>query len=892
MYNDITISRNTVSDSGGGIYLYRSELNCQDESTVEFLSNGAIERGGGIHAINSFITVFFNRSSFMDGLKSSVNFTNNTAQMGGGVYLETTAEIRIIKKGDYLDDLNMDKMINVFFTKNSASQGGAIYVDDETNFEICTGRSDERIDCFLQVLSPQKTGNYNYDLISIEFIQNNGSTLYGGLLDRCTLSPLAEILILHPTVTNGVSYITTISNISTDNISSAPVQLCFCRQSGQADCNYQPDTIQVKKGERFTLSLVAVDQVNHTVANAMVFSSLSNTESGLGQGQMTQITKNTCTDLTFNVYSPHPSEELILYAKGPCKDAGMSQSRVSVMFLNCTCPVGFQPKGSEERKDCECVCDSKLSPYITNPDCNPDTETLTRNGHFWVIYLNNTDTTGHYNYLIHPHCPLDYCHSPDSKVQINLNIEKGSDMQCSNNRSGLLCGVCQPGLSPSLGSSQCIVCPKAGYFVIFLVALVIAGIALVALLLILNLTVAVGTLNGLIFYANIINANNSTFLPSSSTKFLSVFISVLSLDLGIDTCFEGMDTYWKTWLQLSFPIYVILLVVMVIVISHYSIRFSRLIGKKNPVATLATLILFSYTRMLHSIITVLSFAKMDYPDGSHVRVWLPDATVKYLNGKHAALFVVAILILAVGIGYTFLLFFWQWILHHQQKRLFMWVRYQRLCHFIEPYHAPYIFKYRYWTGLLLLVRVALYLTIALNLSGDPGVNLLAIVVVTSCLIFLKGFFGRIYKNWVVEITEMIFYLNMALFSAAVLYTLEAEKDCTLFIFISGAITLALFLVVLIYHIFTEFFQKLWKKYNQRERENSIELFHRPTDSDQTDPPEPTYSIIDAFFHEGSENNEEHGGSNPLQFGDNSSDEEDRSSAVSASSAPLLDEDLG
>ena len=35
---------------------------------------------------------------------------------------------------------------------------------------------------------------------------------------------------------------------------------------------------------------------------------------------------------------------------------------------------------------------------------------------------------------------------------------------------------------------------------------ILAGIALVALLLILNMTVAVGTLNGLIFYANVVYA--------------------------------------------------------------------------------------------------------------------------------------------------------------------------------------------------------------------------------------------------------------------------------------------------------------------------------------------------------------------------------------------------
>ena len=59
-----------------------------------------------------------------------------------------------------------------------------------------------------------------------------------------------------------------------------------------------------------------------------------------------------------------------------------------------------------------------------------------------------------------------------------------------------------------------------------------------------------------------------------------------------------MNTYIKTWLQLAFPAYVFLLVILVIIISSYSIKFSNLIGKKNPVATLAILILLSCAKLL------------------------------------------------------------------------------------------------------------------------------------------------------------------------------------------------------------------------------------------------------------------------------------------------------
>ena len=153
----------------------------------------------------------------------------------------------------------------------------------------------------------------------------------------------------------------------------------------------------------------------------------------------------------------------------------------------------------------------------------------------------------------------------------------------------------------------------------------------------------------------------------------------------------------------------------------------------------------------------LSFAKLNYPNGSHRWVWLHDGTVDYLKGKHIALFVVAISILIVGIAYSSVLFFWPWLLHHQNKVVFRWVRYQKLHHFIAPYHAPYNVNHRYWTGLLLFARVALYLVFTLNASNDPGVNLLAVAVMVGAVLFLRVHVRRIYQSNIIDWIEMICY---------------------------------------------------------------------------------------------------------------------------------------
>ena len=171
----------------------------------------------------------------------------------------------------------------------------------------------------------------------------------------------------------------------------------------------------------------------------------------------------------------------------------------------------------------------------------------------------------------------------------------------------------------------------------FTVAL-LAGIALVAVLLMLNLTVTVATesINGYLFYANIINANSHTFFTFVKPNITTVFIAAwLNLELGSDSClFQGMDTYLKTLLQLLFPVYIIFLVVMMILISERSTRFARRIGRRDPVATLATLMLLSYTKMIHTIIATLSVSVLYYLNRSHKMVRLPDDSVVYLHGKY------------------------------------------------------------------------------------------------------------------------------------------------------------------------------------------------------------------------------------------------------------------
>ena len=745
-------------------------------------------RGGGIHATSSTIAVY---------TPGTLQIIDNYAEFGGGMYLKINSKLYVLKT-------ELSSRCFMYFIGNHANYGGTVYVADDTNSGTCSNDNE----CFIQTLALyqlEKINDINLDTSNILFSENTatvqGSNLFGGLLDRCIPSPFAKVYLKRRIHYSGVNYLQNISNANINSISSQPVRVCFCNSEHKPDCSYQLPTITVKKGEAFNVSVVAVDQVNNTV-DANITTSISSSEGGFGEGQQTQSVRRNCTDLTYNVFSPHDFETINLFADGPCGSAALSASHVTIKFTACTCPVGFQPLyNSNSSTRCECVCDSKLSPFVTH--CDDTTSSVFRVGtNSWISNVNDTDPPG---YIIYQNCPFDYCQPLTKNVSINFNLPNGTDTQCAYNRTGVLCGSCRRMSSLSLASSRCLPCHSywpAVCIAILLVA-ILAGILLVTALLTLNMTVSVGLINGFIFYADIVSAGSAVFFPTLEPSFPSVFVAWLNLDIGMDVCFiDGLDAYIKTWLQLAFPLYIISLVAVVIKISEYSPRFVRLTGRKDPVSTLATLILLSYAKLLSVTITALSFARLDYPDGNQEIVWRPDGNVKYFQGKHIPLVLVAVLVIIIGLPYTILLFLWQWIVRASRWKIFDWTRDTKLNAFIATYHVPHKSNFRYWTGLLLLVRVVLYVTASVTVSASPQTfPLISIILIGGLIFFGKIFTLRVYKNSLVDVVDTMLYFNLLLLAGFSLYDFKVNPTKqTAVAYTSTIITFILFIGSICYHV--------------------------------------------------------------------------------------------
>ena len=802
---------NCARDYGGAIYT-KYDIVLGLNGANNFIHNLAGTGGGAISANNTVLSFngtshFINNSAAIGG--AIMTNTNNTLTFNGTIYFTNNGHygrgVNLMNGYNFgggifmglMSTLSLLRNTTVYWENNHATLGGAIYVNDVSpTASYCTllGPYGPKAECFFQLPCQNLSNGIDVQLV----FKNNsadaaGSVLYGGAIDNCKLT---HGLDSHNSgeVFDMMVHNNNTDHNSTSNISSDPFQICLCEHN-LPDCSENDHIMPrtVYPGETFQVSVVAVGQRHGTVPSQVVSIIDQGSNPGhLPNPQHLQQANNTCTKLNYKVLSLSGYVEISLHADdSPCSLVLAPHSNTILHItvnLNWTCPPGFNISETEK----SCVCEPRLAQYTGEHKCTitNGVANITRDSgqQFWVGY----DDQSH-GLILNPLCPFDYCVS--QAVNISLN---NTDMQCAYNRSSLLCGCCKKGYSLVLGTSHCKQCTNS--HLALLIPFAVMGVALVFLLLVCKLTVAAGTLSGLVFYANIVGSNRTIFLPVESTGAFSVFIAWLNLDFGIETCFyDGMDAYSKTWLQFVFPVYIWLLVGLMILVSNYSHRFANMLGK-NPVSVLATLILLSYTKILRTLIAVFYITYLEYPTYNR-RVWLYNANIDYLSGKHIPLFLVAVLVfLFLFLPYTLLLLLGQWLQAISHLRLFSWVNSARLKPFIDAYHAPYKAKHRYWPGLLLVLRFVLLLVFALNPQQHSNANLLVILVGAGIFQLWAWVSGGVFRNWCLDALEGSFVLNLITLAAATFFVKLSQGNQLAVGYTSVSIALATFMGILVFQL--------------------------------------------------------------------------------------------
>ena len=497
-------------------------------------------------------------------------FKQNRALSGGALALRHS---RIIITGNTQID----------FIENQAEKvGGAIYIQGLP--EPLSIETDSQ-KCFYQLPSVHNVGVLATLNSTLNFYNNTagggGEDIYGASLKLpCYISD--ERVTSHNVARANVFLFHSLPKGHRSSISSDPQRVCLCDDYGIPQCANAYYIIQEQTrfpGEKFNISAVLVGYEFGTVSGT-VYATLQNQLQQptyrLGKHQQIQeVDFKKCNSLEYSIHATtQPGTlifSLVLTASKIDIDEQADLTRVEnivnqqkytkyginfellsqPIFINITihdCPVGFQL----DTETLSCKCSNELLEVgIEYCEIMNHTGLIHRGGTFWLSSLQNQ--TG---IVVHTNCPYHYCKRESLRLDPTI-----PDTQCALSHSELLCEGCLANYSLTIGSNRCLLCHSNNglSLIIFFIA---AGFLLVFFVKILDLTVSNGTINGLIFYANIAWAYNSILFPPEVAanpflQFLQVFLAWLNLDFGIETCFVvGLTAYWKTWLQFVFPLYV------------------------------------------------------------------------------------------------------------------------------------------------------------------------------------------------------------------------------------------------------------------------------------------------------------------------------------------------
>ena len=443
-------------------------------------------------------------------------------------------------------------------------------------------------------------------------------------------------------------------------------------------------------------------------------------------------------------------------------EVGLFSLPILKFNMTSDCPLGFcinNDNGS-------CTCNKGLASH--GYSCDIDSEGFTSQRGYWtgqeVMQYDDNST----RMLFDNHCHPKYC----NKTKHVYHLADDPAEACLGNHTGVLCGECKENYSVVFGSDTC--CNKCtDAYLLTLLVYILAGPFLVFLLFALRITVATGTINGLIFYANVLGLVLEKLTDDRGeentyyVEFVRVFFSLLNLDLGFPLCFfKGMTTAHKVGLQFLFPVYLWSIVIILILLSKYSIKLSEAIPKSS-VRVLATLFYLSFSKVLNTVIIIITPSTVWMIDQgcssglSSKQVWYYDGH-DYGNSAHAIL-------LAIAIAFT-VLFLVPYALFLACSSCLL--RYGVVNRFLKPfvdaYGGPFKDKWRFWFGLRLWITIILFGVNGALEGTNSDVMFVMFAIVIMTFVILQSLV-RPFKNYFIGVLDLLFMVNYWLLISAVFW---------------------------------------------------------------------------------------------------------------------------
>ena len=228
----------------------------------------------------------------------------------------------------------------------------------------------------------------------------------------------------------------------------------------------------------------------------------------------------------------------------------------------------------------------------------------------------------------------------------------------------------------------------------------------------------------------------------------------------------------------------------------------------------------SYTKILLTVTNALSMSRLPCND-SILTVWSVDGNIEYGSGKHLILVVVSCGVLVIGLAYPVLVLCAPLLERYSHKCIpqHRWNPVIKFKPLLDAYGGPYKDKYRFWTGVTLMIRLTVTVTFSFTSGGLAVINASIIATIVVGILMLWFFLRDVYKKKYLSRLEVFYLLNLFLLSTITLTMASLNtSDYQISTIASVSLCLVACLVTMAMHLWWNFnLDKIKRKLGYEDR---------------------------------------------------------------------------
>ena len=803
--------------------------NTQDGSSTSISKAGmfTMDNIKALHINGSNSHYYNNSGSTFEVIDTNIMLDGNM------LFEENRGERGAVFKSYGTSTFHLNNGLRATFINNIAhTKGGAIYAQDDIYKTIKQ--------CTFQMSSLFQ--NMTVLNISMIFINNtaglSGSSIFSTNLYNCYMNEL--YYTGHHSEKHYYDTIFHFDSLKHNplNISTLSNNRCICSKDLTKcinDSNNEvvfPNIISVYPGQTLHIPMAAKDVVGNNVYTTVSLA-LARTRDNSGTMSLSPFSSwyvsphdenqvllesQQCTLVNFTLYKRDGNSkrinDTVLVISSPYDSSSIK--------IKLDCPLGFELNTDTSTCQCSPVINKLVMAGNYQPTClvvshnlylQYPLATITRpDSAVWAGLMNITNGRNKTTVFGVAHTCHESCNLNQDYTMFLIN---GSDVLiadpnnylvnhlplCPPTKTGPLCSTCAivNGIKYSVvfGSSECKQC--SNWWLLTLILYSVAGPLLIYLLFALKLTLTTGTLNGIIFYAQALPTIDFKFSSSQhiTTSLYSLpyaFLLMLNLNLGFPLCFyNGMTELWKAGLSLLFPLYLLTIVVVLIILSRYSLRLSNRIAHSS-VQVLVTVVHLSFTSMFTAISNIVTPINIYTNDTSNpiLKVWYGDGTVEYGRGNHLILMILIIVVVGpVVISYITIIVAGRPLMRVRKFREYIRPVY-------EAIHAPYEHNKEFFFTTRLILLVFFYILYVMYRTKDIYKAYVIGIPVFAIYVTIEAFCRPFRKMWL-KILDLFVMCNCVIVSGTLWYLVKVNK-LSLVLTITATIVLLTLVTVIISHI--------------------------------------------------------------------------------------------